>query len=217
MQQTQFEDSQKACRQQCALDIRGNSSSFKRSRFSILLSFLNLLLYLVTSTDTDPSSIPSGECFISVPSLNMCFSTNKLQPLNIAGNIFDVSRTARPLTIQDYISILIDHDKHLDSELVNMINNLSSLSSRYKHLNNRSSNQMDTSGWRKTSFFHNNALLRILDVAINEKSQADYSEASARKKSDSDSIVRGLLSNSIQYSHDKQAGATRFFSLFGFF
>jgi hypothetical protein len=100
----------------------------------------------VTSADTDLSSLPSGECCICVPSLNMCFSTNKLHSLNIIGNIFDVSKPARPLTIQEYVSILIDHDKYLDNELINMINNLSSLSSRYKHLSNQSTNETDSLG-----------------------------------------------------------------------
>jgi hypothetical protein len=75
----------------------------------------------------------------------MCFSTNKLQSLNIIGNIFDVSKTAHPLTIQDYISILTDNNKYLDSELLNMINNLPLLASRYKHLNNHH-NDADISG-----------------------------------------------------------------------
>jgi len=65
----------------------------------------------------------------------MCFTTNKLQTLNIIGNIFDVSKSTHPLTIHDYISILIDNDKYLDNELLNMINNIPSLSSRYKYLN----------------------------------------------------------------------------------
>lgn len=109
----------------------------------------NDLVCLVTSNDTDLSAIPAGECFMTVPSLNMCFSTNRLQSLNIIGSIFDISHSARPLTIQDYISILIEHDKYLDNELVNMINNLSSFSSRYKHLNNRSASQNEGSGLLK--------------------------------------------------------------------
>jgi PAS domain-containing protein len=173
VQRAQFEELQTAWRHQCAADIRGNSSSFKR----------------MTSADTDLSSLPSGECCICVPSLNMCFSTNKLHSLNIIGNIFDVSKPAHPLTIQDYVSILIDHDKYLDNELINMINNLSSLSSRYKHLSNQSTNETDS-----------------LDITMNEKSQFDYSESTSRKKNDSDSIVRGILSNSMKYNHEKQTG-----------
>jgi len=65
----------------------------------------------------------------------MCFSTNKLQSLNIIGNIFDLSKSPHPLTIHDYISILIDNDKYLDNELLNIINNIPSLSSRYRRLN----------------------------------------------------------------------------------
>ena len=92
------------------------------------------------------SQIPAGECLITVPSLNVCLSTNRLQSLNIVGSIFDISRSTRPLTIQDYISILVEHDKYLDSELVHIINNLSTLSSRYKHLNSRTTNSTDPSG-----------------------------------------------------------------------
>jgi hypothetical protein len=72
----------------------------------------------------------------------MCFSTNKLQSLNIIGNIFDVSKSTHPLTIQDYISILLEHDKYLDNEIINMINNLS----RYKRSNNQTTNDTDISG-----------------------------------------------------------------------
>ncbi len=114
-----------------------------------MIELLNILFSLVTSADTDISSIPTGECRISVPLLNMCFSTNKLQPLSIIGNIFDVPKSTHPLTIQDYISILIDNDKYLDTELVNMINNLPSLASRYKRLsnhNNQLTNDTDISG-----------------------------------------------------------------------
>jgi hypothetical protein len=41
---------------------------------------------------------------------------------------------------------------------------------------------------------------------MNEKSQFDYSESISRKKTDSDSIVRGILSNSMKYNHEKQTG-----------
>jgi len=66
-----------------------------------------------------------------------------------------VPKSTHPLTIQDYISILIDNDKYLDSELVNMINNLPSLASRYKRLsnhNNQLTNDTDISGKRNISF-----------------------------------------------------------------
>lgn len=76
----------------------------------------------------------------------MCFTTNKLQPLNIQGNIFDISKSTRPLTIQDYINILIDNDKYIDSELVNMINNIQSLTARYRRLNDIEKSQGDISG-----------------------------------------------------------------------
>lgn len=60
----------------------------------------------------------------------MCFSTNKLQSLNIIGNIFDGTKASRPLTIQDYITILIEHDKYLDNDLIHVLNNVSSRSKR---------------------------------------------------------------------------------------
>jgi hypothetical protein len=34
----------------------------------------------------------------------------------------------------------------------------------------------------------------------------NFSESSLRRKHDSDSIVRGILSNSIKYNHEKQSG-----------
>jgi hypothetical protein len=51
-------------------------------------------------------------------------------------------------------------------------------------------------------------------MTMNEKSQSDYSESTSRKKSDSDSIVRGILSNSMKYNHEKQTGLNIFFSCF---
>lgn len=115
-QQNQFEELQAAWRHQCAADIKGNSSSFK----------------LIPTSDVDPTSIPAGECRITVPALNMCFSTNKLQSLNINGNIFEGTKTIRPLTIHDYIQILVEHEKNPDYELVQLIQNISSLASRQK-------------------------------------------------------------------------------------
>ena len=53
------------------------------------------------------------------------------------GKIFDEPKTARPLTIQDYISILTDNDQNLDSELTHMIN---SLPARYKRLSSNNNN-----------------------------------------------------------------------------
>jgi hypothetical protein len=148
VQRSQFDELQTAWRHQCAADIKGNSSAFKLS----MINFFNHLVFIsflsVTTADTDSSFVPTGECRICVPSLNMCFSTNKLQSLNIVGNIFDVSKSARPLTIQDYICILIENDKYLDGELVNMINNLPLLTS-HRRFSNRllsSTNDVDNSG-----------------------------------------------------------------------
>ncbi|CAM4774006.1 unnamed protein product [Rotaria magnacalcarata] len=177
IQRSQFDELQAAWRHQCAADIKGNSSSFK----------------LISSADMDSSSISSGDCRICVPSLNMCFSTNKLQSLKIVGNIFDVSKLARPLTIQDYISILIDNDKYIDRELANIINGLPTLVSRYKRVNNND-NQ-----------FTNDT--DISEITMDEKSSSDFSSSfnglSSVKKENSDSIVRGILNNSMKYNHEK--------------
>jgi ABC-type antimicrobial peptide transport system ATPase subunit len=83
----------------------------------------------------------------------MCFTTNKLQPINLQGNIFDISKSTRPLTIQDYIHILIDNDKYVDSELANMINNIQSLTARYRRLNDHEKSQGDVSGRMKNFRF----------------------------------------------------------------
>jgi hypothetical protein len=88
----------------------------------------------------------NDECRICVPSLNMCFTTNKLQPLNLTGNIFDVSKSTRPLTIQDYLHILVDNDKYVDSELAHMINNIQSLTTRYRRVNDTEKSQGNGSG-----------------------------------------------------------------------
>jgi hypothetical protein len=147
VQKSQFDELQTAWRHQCAADIKGNSSSFKYSKFISYRNSLFRFFILVSSSETDLSSISNGECRICVPSLNMCFTTNKLQPLNLQGNIFDVSKSARPLTIQDYISILLDNDKYMDGELTNMINNIQSLTARYRRLNDSvEKSQDDTSG-----------------------------------------------------------------------
>lgn len=70
----------------------------------------------------------------------MYFSTSKLQSLSVHGNIFDGSKLSRALTIQDYIQILIDHDKNLDPELVRLIQNISALTGRQKSQSNQNSN-----------------------------------------------------------------------------
>lgn len=88
--------------------------------------------FLVSPSDADPSSIPANECRIAVPSLNMCFTTNKLQPLTIEGNIFDLAKPRRPLTIQDYLQILIEHDQFIDSELAQMMSSIQTLTARFR-------------------------------------------------------------------------------------
>ncbi|UJR22474.1 hypothetical protein I4U23_025528 [Adineta vaga] len=178
VQRAQFEELQTAWRHQCAADIKGNNSSFK----------------LITSADTDTLSIPPGECRICVPSLNMCFSTNKLQSLNVTGNIFDVSKSTQPLTIQDYIKILIENDKYLDDELAYMIN---SLPARYKRLSNGNNNQLTNEKELSNE---------IIQETFPMESAINLNDPSLRKKQDSDSIVRGILNNSLQYNHEKQSG-----------
>ncbi|CAF1007253.1 unnamed protein product [Adineta steineri] len=177
VQISQFDELQTAWKHQCAADIKGNSSSFR----------------IISSSDNDSSSMSNGECRICVPSLNMCFTTNKLQPLNLQGNIFDVSKFARPLTIQDYVHILIDNDKHMDSELANIVNNIQSLTARYRRLNDVDKSQRDTT-----------------DITTEEKFQSESSspltDTSLRRKHDSDSIVRGILSNSMKYDHENASG-----------
>ena len=76
----------------------------------------------------------------------MCFITSKLQPLNLQGNIFDASKTTRPLTIQDYIHILIDNDKQTDGEIANMVNSIQLLTARYRRLNDMEKKPGDSSG-----------------------------------------------------------------------
>ncbi|CAF0971348.1 unnamed protein product [Rotaria sordida] len=188
IQQSQFDELQAAWRHQCAADIKGNSSSFKLISSSDIDSSSS-------SSSSSSASISTGDCRIYVPSLNMCFSTNKLQSLKVVGNIFDVSKLARPLTIQDYISILINNDKYLDNELVNIINNLPSLVLRYKRLNNNDNQTMND--------------IDISDITMDEKLPSDFSSSSLTnsslaKKDNSDSIVRGILNNSMKYNHEKQ-------------
>jgi hypothetical protein len=115
----------------------------------------------------------------------MCFTTNKLQPLNLQGNIFDVSKSTRPLTIQDYINILIDNDKNIDGELAHMINNIQSITARYRRLTDHEKFQED------------------LEQTID---QSESSDSSLRLKQESDSIVRSILNSSIKYNHEKPSG-----------
>ncbi|CAF0765344.1 unnamed protein product [Adineta ricciae] len=177
VQVSQFDELQTAWKHQCAADIKGNSSSFK----------------IISSSDRDATPISNGECRICVPSLNMCFITSKLQPLNLQGNIFDASKTTRPLTIQDYIHILIDNDKQTDGEIANMVNSIQLLTARYRRLNDMERKPNDSS-----------------DVSTDEKFQSDslssFTEPFSRRKNDSDSIVRGILNNSAKYNHENQSG-----------
>lgn len=165
IQKSQFDELQTAWKHQCTADIKGNSSSFKK----------------LSSLDNNALSISDDECRISVPSLNMCFMTKKLHPLTIQGNIFDLSKSRRPLTIQDYLQILIEHDQYIDSELTQMIANIQTITARF-----RRSNDDDSS-----NFLSEQSLL------LNDGS------SSSSRKQDSDSIVRGILSNSMKYNHEK--------------
>ncbi|CAF1062817.1 unnamed protein product [Rotaria sordida] len=132
----------------------------------------------LSPTDTDSSSASNGQCRICVPSLR---------------NIFGVSKLTRPLTIQDYIQILMDNDKHMDGELANMINNIQSLTACYRRLNDKTKSQSNGSDI-------------IMDEKVQLESSPSLTDISSRQKHDSESIVRGILSNSIQYNHEKQSG-----------
>lgn len=72
----------------------------------------------------------------------MCFMTKKLHPLTIQGNIFELSKSRRPLTIQDYLQILIENDQCIDSELTQMISNIQTITA-----NLRRSTDDDPSSW----------------------------------------------------------------------
>jgi hypothetical protein len=54
-----------------------------------------------------------------------------------------------------------------------------------------------------------------IDIIADEKSQSESSsssslnDASLRRKQESDSIVRGILNNSIKYNHEKQTGLNK--------
>lgn len=151
------------------------------------------LIFLVSSADFDLSSTTNEECRICVPSLNMCFTTNKIHTLNIQGNIFGLSKSTRPLTIQDYITILIDHDQFIDHELSQLINNIQSLTARYR----RQNESEETSA----------TIQRNPDQTVDEKVQSESSstDSSHRRKQDSDSIVRGILNNSMKYNQEKSS------------
>jgi len=45
-----------------------------------------------------------------------------------------------------------------------------------------------------------------MDEKLQSEFSSSFTDLSSRKKSDSDSIVRGILSNSIKYNHEKQSG-----------
>ena len=198
----QFDELQTAWRHQCAADIKGNNSSFKLSSCDqeaqlhwILISRL-VSSFLVSSSDFDLSSTTNEECRICVPSLNMCFTTNKIHALNIQGNIFDLSKSTHPLTIQDYIAILIDHDQFVDQELSQLINNIRSLTARYRRLNG--SEDLSTAPSQRNG-----------DQTIDEKVPSESlssTESSQRRKQESDSIVRGILNNSMKYNQEKSSG-----------
>jgi hypothetical protein len=51
-----------------------------------------------------------------------------------------------------------------------------------------------------------------MDEKLQSEFSSSFTDLSSRKKSDSDSIVRGILNNSIKYNHEKQSGLKRYFS-----
>ncbi|CAM4938174.1 unnamed protein product [Rotaria socialis] len=178
MQRSQFDELQTAWKHQCAADIKGNSLSFK----------------FLSSSGNDSSSASNDQCRICVPSLGMCFTTDKLQPLYLPGNIFGISKLTRRLTMQDYIQVLMDNDKHMDGELVTMINNIQSSPACYRRLNEKT-NKPQQNG---------------LDVIMDEKVPLDLSpsalvDITLQSKTDSESIVRGILNNSMKYNHEKES------------
>ncbi|CAF1143834.1 unnamed protein product [Rotaria magnacalcarata] len=179
MQRSQFDELQTAWKHQCAADIKGNSSSFK----------------FLSSSDNGSSSASNGQCRICVPSIGMCFTTDKLQPLNLPGNIFGISKLTRRLTIQDYIQVLMDNDKHMDGELAAMINNIQSSPAGYRRLNEKTKKPQQNGS----------------DVTMDEKVPLDSSPSALvdirlQSKTDSESIVRGIRNDSMKYNHEKQSG-----------
>jgi len=172
VQRSQFDELQTAWKHQCTADIKGNSSSFKS----------------LSPSDSTGSFNVNDECRICVPSLNMCFITNKLQPLHLVGNIFDGTKLTRPLNIQDYIDILIDNQKYVDRELSMIINNLQSLTARYRRVNEIEKNPTENS-----------------DTNNDDKISVD---SSPKRKQDPDSIVRGLLSNSSKTPSTDESSST---------
>ena len=124
----------------------------------------------------------------------MCFTTNKVHALNIHGNIFDLSKTSRPLTIQDYIAILIDHDKFIDNELSQLIQNIQSFTARYRRVN-----ESDESSQRNLEQKHD-------DKVQSESSFTPSNDSSLRRKQESDLIVRGILNNSMKSNQEKSSG-----------
>lgn len=124
----------------------------------------------------------------------MCFTTDKVHSLNIHGNIFELSKTSRPLTMQDYIAILIDHDQFIDNELSQLIQNIQSLTARYRRLN-----ESDQSSQRN--------LEQKDDDKVQLKSPSTPSnDSSLHRKQESDLIVRGILNNSMKSNQEKPSG-----------
>lgn len=101
---------------------------------------------LVSPLDNESYSLTRGECRIMVPALNMCFMTNKLQPLNLVGNVFEGTRLTRPLTLKDYINILTDKHKYVDHELSVIISNIESFTARSRRTNETDKPSNDSSG-----------------------------------------------------------------------
>ena len=92
-----------------------------------------------------PSPVTTA-CRILVPDSNIFFTTDKLQPLALVGNIFEGTKLTRPLTLQDYVHILIDNHKHVDPELTIIINNIQSFTAQYRRSNEIESSPTDQSG-----------------------------------------------------------------------
>lgn len=120
----------------------------------------------------------------------MCFTTNKVHALTIHGNIFDLSKTTRPLKIQDYIAILLAHDQFIDQELAQLIHNVQSITAHYRRRNESEESSQ-----------------RNLEQKHDEKVQSESSnDPSLRRKQESDLIVRGILNSSMKINPEKSTG-----------
>ncbi|CAF1614630.1 unnamed protein product, partial [Didymodactylos carnosus] len=124
-ERAKFLENQKNIKLQCAEEMKGHHSFFKKIPND---------QHQYNKNETNHNE--QYFCKLSIPSINMCFTTskNKLNPIHVNGNIFHQNKTTRPLNIQDYIDILIDNEKWIDNELQSMINDIQSLTAKYRRI-----------------------------------------------------------------------------------